>query len=642
MKTILIADINKRLLEDIESRAFIQDYDNVNICTTDLVDDLQEEILSYGAQELVVSAGILQSHPSWDFGIPVRCYAADAKEASLASSYQIPCMGIMDKSDMILDAVVHGQSTQAAKTYQGARDGIEDRISSRQQDRPANPQVQPRADGMPDRRQTWDKYPEKQECPDREPVRTQEPSARNHAQNYQQGAVQQGYRQDQVYMDPPSKMVSPSQQAYFQPQNTQGGWRGNQHADGETAGGQGGYYQDGSVGQQQWGHQQEPPYPYYRQPSQPNAYQTGWDAQGSGRNNPYWEGQGIPQEGPGQYYQQPSQVGGQGQPYRMDGNYIPPSPGFTGNGGYSQESYMAVEHDMGNIRPATKAITVYSAKGGVGKTTIACELATYLALTRHGKENFKVCIADFNIDFGDVVATLPFDPGKVNMSLWASDIRDRIASGEDPGNIWYTEREIKDKWLQRNERDGLYALIAPLTNEDSYEIGETEQQVMLDNLVRNGGFDYVIFDTGNNTRDSSFIAVTSADVILLVVTQNVATANSNAGVLNTFGSLGVDLNKVRLVINQVKPAKQVSVSAFELEEVFVNPNTQQPYPCVAQIKDSNDVINAGNIREPLVYKAAHEYTRCIGQIASGLIGETFTLEKPQRKKLFQFRRKGGN
>ena len=39
---------------------------------------------------------------------------------------------------------------------------------------------------------------------------------------------------------------------------------------------------------------------------------------------------------------------------------------------------------------------------GVGKTTLSCELATYLALTSNGRNRYKVCIADFNIDFGDV------------------------------------------------------------------------------------------------------------------------------------------------------------------------------------------------------------------------------------------------
>ena len=69
-----------------------------------------------------------------------------------------------------------------------------------------------------------------------------------------------------------------------------------------------------------------------------------------------------------------------------------------------------VERDMGNIRDAAKVITVYSAKGGVGKTTLSSDLATYLALTSNGRNRYKVCFADFNIDFGDVKNTLNFDP----------------------------------------------------------------------------------------------------------------------------------------------------------------------------------------------------------------------------------------
>lgn len=51
----------------------------------------------------------------------------------------------------------------------------------------------------------------------------------------------------------------------------------------------------------------------------------------------------------------------------------------------------------------------------IGKTTLSCELATYLALTSNGRNRYKVCIADFNIDFGDVKNTLNFDPNKACM-----------------------------------------------------------------------------------------------------------------------------------------------------------------------------------------------------------------------------------
>lgn len=300
----------------------------------------------------------------------------------------------------------------------------------------------------------------------------------------------------------------------------------------------------------------------------------------------------------------------------------------------AEEEY---QRDIFHAPQKARCVTIYSAKGGVGKTTISCELATFLALTSKGRNRFKVCIADFNIDFGDVLNTLSFRSDGPNMTTWAEDIRELLSKGRTPETINYSENQIMT-WLQKNEKDGLYALLAPISNADSMDIGEKEIEVMLRNLIENCGFDFVICDTGNNTRDSSFIALEKADDVFLVLTQSVNTANCNNSMLQTCARVGFDMNKISLIINMVKPAKLVGVAPEELVAAFKNPNTGRSYPCVAQIRDNSDVENYGNLGKPLTYNSGHSFTKSIGEIVRYLTQDTsvFELKPPKKKGILSF------
>lgn len=279
------------------------------------------------------------------------------------------------------------------------------------------------------------------------------------------------------------------------------------------------------------------------------------------------------------------------------------------------------EKDLYGQKRKTKVVSVYSAKGGVGKTTIATELATYLSLVNLGRRKLRVCIIDYNIDFGDVRATLSIEADSRNLTYWSAEIREFKEKRMDP--IVYSKEEM-EKWLCRDEKSGLYVLPAPLTNEESMMVETEDLKIILENLIQNGEFDFIICDTGNNTRDSTMIALEQADIILLIMTQNVNTANCDRAFLETMKTIDFDMSRIRLVINSIMPAKATSISTQEIIDFF-------PYECIGKIRFHTDVIKAANLGEPLAYQPDHEITKQMRSLVQYLLNDKeFEMKKKKR------------
>lgn len=299
-----------------------------------------------------------------------------------------------------------------------------------------------------------------------------------------------------------------------------------------------------------------------------------------------------------------------------------------------------VNEDLRVKKALCKLITVYAAKGGVGKTTIATSIAVLLAMTSTGRRPTKVCVVDYNIDFGDVRPTLGFSSKGVDMYNWSLDIDSKIENGEDPDDINYSSEDIENRFLQKkvfkkvlygNDIE-IYGLIAPILHEDSMNVSEDAISVMLRNLQENGDFDYIICDTGNNTRDSSFTALEFADRVLLINTQDVTTVSCNDSFLVAMKKLKFDLSKISLVINNIVPAKETGVSVKDIEETV-------PFPCIARIRRNNGVILANNKGIPLVFNANTQFTKEIQNIVSVITDEELQM-RPKKKGLLSRFRKG--
>lgn len=289
------------------------------------------------------------------------------------------------------------------------------------------------------------------------------------------------------------------------------------------------------------------------------------------------------------------------------------------------EQEQQLMEDIGKKKTDTKVVTVYAAKGGVGKTTITSELATYLSLVTRGRKKLRVCAVDYNIDFGDLCTTLAIPKKGANIAYWADEIREYLAEGMKPEEIRYTRDQIEE-WLHRDEKTGLYVLPAPVTNEDSSEIRGEEVDIIMDNLKRYGEFDFIVCDTGNNTRNTTMTAIEAADIILLVLDQNINTASCNERFLNTMKVLDFDLSKIRLVVNRVMPSRMTTIPIQELLDCF-------PYECIGKLKYSTDVLKTTNIGKPMAfYDPDNEFVKQMSEIVAYLLDDaSFTEERPKKK-----------
>ncbi len=298
----------------------------------------------------------------------------------------------------------------------------------------------------------------------------------------------------------------------------------------------------------------------------------------------------------------------------------------------------------------TKVISLFSAKGGVGKSTLSSSLALSLSMMSNGKERIKVALLDFDVDFGDILMLLALDTSEANMVDWGEAIRGRVIntlSQQNPQtaeekermvrditeNMHFTNEEILD-YMQEYSKTGLQVLVAPLAHKKSMEFNGYEFAVMLRNLRDSGLFDYIICDTGNNTRDASFSAIEMADVIYLVNTQEITTVNCNDTFLAALMDIGFDMSKFKIIMNKVRPQSETGVSVEEVEKLL------KDYECVCRVRYNSGIVKASNKAEPLIFQAKNEFTQDLQYLTMDVLGDKIEhVENAGKKKHGLFHRK---
>lgn len=196
-------------------------------------------------------------------------------------------------------------------------------------------------------------------------------------------------------------------------------------------------------------------------------------------------------------------------------------------------------------KASCKIISTFSNKGGIGKTSIAVNLA--LEIAQMTKE--KVALIDLNLQLGDVSTFLDLTPA------FAMDyIADNI------NNL--TEDDLL-KAMTRYKNTSLYVIADPLNIDKSKDITAGQIESILTALKKT--FAYVVVDIGTNIDSKTLTALNYSDLILLIAIVNLPAIRSTQRCMELFNRLGYPNDKIKLVLNRFMESDDIKAS--DIEEV---------------------------------------------------------------------------
>ena len=191
----------------------------------------------------------------------------------------------------------------------------------------------------------------------------------------------------------------------------------------------------------------------------------------------------------------------------------------------------------------SQIITVYSNKGGVGKTAIATNLGIELArLTRE-----KVALVDLNLPMGDITTFLDLIP--------TIDISDIVNGAKD---------DVKSFMLdacRQYKNSGMFVLAEPPSMEQNRSLS-TAQIVKLFDMLRET-FSYVVVDMGTTVDKLNMSILENSDIILLVTIVNLPLIRNCQRCIDLFEHLNFPQSKVKVLVNRYLENDEITIEDVE-------------------------------------------------------------------------------
>jgi len=190
-----------------------------------------------------------------------------------------------------------------------------------------------------------------------------------------------------------------------------------------------------------------------------------------------------------------------------------------------------------------KIISVFSNKGGIGKTSLATNLA--LELSRITKEN--VALIDMNFQMGDITTFLDLKPS-FNISYMLENI-DKI------------NETFLLSTLEKYKDTSLYILADPPYFKQADDINPKQITKLFNTLKET--FSYIIVDAEANFGGKCISALDNSDLILLVSVANLPALRNTQRCLELFEKLGYENEKTKIIINRYMENDEIKEADVE-------------------------------------------------------------------------------
>ena len=237
-------------------------------------------------------------------------------------------------------------------------------------------------------------------------------------------------------------------------------------------------------------------------------------------------------------------------------------------------------------------ITVFGAKGGIGKTTIASNLAVALATEAHQ----TVALVDMDTRFGDVAITM--------------DIPVERSIADLARNLENVDRNSLREYLVTHE-SGVRILPAPTRPSDWRNLTAQHIRDVVDVLAQT--HDFVILDTPGTFNEIVAAAIEVGTMILLITTLDMASIKDTVLALEMLHErFGNDEERIKVILNRA--GMDTGVREKDVERTLDS-------PLWWRIPQDQEVVKAAQLGRPIVMSRPNSKVSLeIREIARALSG----------------------